>query len=123
MLLIITLFVLQKKSTMAIVSGLLNTSVYRLDRTWRLVKKKHQTFHAKFETLVSASNRFELVVGLFVCWFLFCFVFFFCFVLFCFVCFVLFCFVLFCFVLFCLIFFFLFFFLFVGLAYFILPTK
>jgi hypothetical protein len=48
-------------STMAIMSGLLNTSVHRLERTWQIVRKRNQVRHARFEALVQASNRFELL--------------------------------------------------------------
>lgn len=60
-------------STMAVVSGLLNTSVHRLDRTWRLLKKRNQTLQAKFDTLVAACTRLGSCCCLFVVCLLLCF--------------------------------------------------
>jgi hypothetical protein len=42
--------------TMAIVSGLLNSSVHRLARTWAIVKKRWETLHGVFDKLVSSLS-------------------------------------------------------------------
>ncbi len=42
--------------TMAIASGLLNSSVHRLARTWAIVKKRWETLHAVFDKLVAALS-------------------------------------------------------------------